>query len=250
MTQAEKDAILAEGAAEEAKETANVTFEESIKALSDKEKTAKRTERETAEGDKVNVDYKKISQAEKLRREKAEQALSDENFKDRERKRKEKEAAEKADGEDKPLTRAEAKALLKKTTDESSAREIAKRLTGDDVETEAVLEFWKATPLTQFKTLEEQLKFVVGGLSSGKLLAKNEELKRALKGTASIRQGGINGVKVDVGADEPEMPGQERQALADSGFTWDPALKLYKKALAGSKKVLYHDPVKKKRFTK
>lgn len=253
MTDKERDAIIAEGAAEEVKEKANATFEESIKALSDEEKTAKRTEREAVEGDKAKVDYKKITAAERLRREKAENALAQQRIKDKKEKKKDGDDEEDDEEEDdsKTLTRGEAKAMLNKNRDEAEAAGIIKELAGTDATlAETALNFWKKTPLQGIKTVKEQIEFVLGGLASGKLLAKVEELKRALGGKGKVRQGGVNGTKVDVGADEPEMASHERQALADSGFIWDATQKLYKRVLAGSKKALFYDPVKKKRFTK
>ena len=78
---------------------------------------------------------------------------------------------------------------------------------------------------------------------------KNEELKRALASKERVRPGGANGQHVDLAEGEPEMTPQDRQMLRKSDFKWDPSSKLYKKALKGSKKALYYDPVSKKRFS-
>src|SRR3990167_2158408 len=114
LTKEQKTAIIAEGAAEEAKEKANATFEDSIKDLSDEEKTTKRSEREATEGDKVKVDFKKIRDAEKLRRENAEQALADKRFKSKKKKKEEGEGGGEDDRKkDNPATRGDLEAALK-----------------------------------------------------------------------------------------------------------------------------------------
>ena len=258
MTEEQKQALIAEVAAKKAaKEKADAEAKAKAKpndAETDEEKAA-REAAEEAEAGKQNIDYEAELKAEKERREKAEKALAEKAFKDRKKKRdEEQEQEEEQDEEDKPLTASQLEIILAKERQQTQkqlegtrAVEIARANTSSETEAQAALEFWK-NRVVPTGNLEDDIRFAIGGLNSRRIVAQNEELKRALRSKETKGAGGEGTFRDAPQAGEPQLAPQDAQAVKQSGFVWDAVKKLYKKPLAGSKKTLYYDVKSKKRW--
>lgn len=211
-----------------------------------------------------DVDYKAVAEEERKKREAAEKALADKEFKDRERRRRAQLPAdpdpdENPDAPDdeveKPLTEAHLEKRLnqerqatKKQLDEKRALEIARANTTSEDEAQAAYEIW-INRVVPTGDLEADVQFAIGGLNSKRVVAQNEELRRTIRSKEARKKPEPNQVIPEQAADEPKLPPQDTEALKRSGFVWDSAKKLYKKPLAGSKKTLYFDPKSKTRWT-
>ena len=255
MTEEQKQALIAEVAAKKAaKEKADAEAKKQNSGETEEEKTAREAKEAEAKNTQ-DIDYEAELKAEKERREKAEKALAEKAFKSRKEKRENEQAnEEEQDEEDKPLTASQLEIILAKERqqthkqlEETRAVEIARANTSTETEAQAALEFWK-NRVVPTGNLEDDIRFAIGGLNSRRIVAQNEELKRALRSKETKGAGGEGTFRDAPQAGEPQLAPQDAQAVKQSGFVWDAVKKLYKKPLAGSKKTLYYDVKSKKRW--
>src|SRR3990167_5609367 len=175
MTEEEKQAQLQAEAEQAEKEKADA--EAKAKAEADASKQ------------NLEIDYEAIAIQERERREAAERLLAEDRYKLSEEKRKQEELGE--DG-DKPITSKELPAILarerqiaQKESQEGRALDIARANTSSESEAQAAVLFWKNRVIPT-GNLEEDMKFAIGGLNSKKIVAKNNELARALRAKDTI----------------------------------------------------------------
>lgn len=177
--------------------------EEEKKAQAEAEAAKAKAEAET--------DYKAIAEAEKERREAAERLLAEDRYKASEAKRKEKKEDDE-DDEDKPVTEKSLQALLArdrqaslKDSQEAQALTIARANTASEEEAQAAVLFYK-NRVNPTGNLEDDIKFAIGGLNNKKILAQNEELKRALKSKESASNDSSSGHQDGMPKVEPKLP--------------------------------------------
>ena len=134
----------------------------------------------TEESSSTEVDYEAVALAEQERANAAE-ALIIKNK--RIEKRNEEEPV---DEEDRPITKRELASFLQserhatqKELKEVQALSIARANTSSETEAQAALVFWKNRVIPT-GSLEEDIKFAIGGLNQKKITSKVSELKRAL----------------------------------------------------------------------
>lgn len=226
----------------------------------DKDKGGEEPPTEPEEGEEGKeddlIDHEAELAKERERADKAEKAAAEEAFKRREVQRKLKEKEEEPDDEeDKPLTRRELQEVL------SEERQIARReaqaaILEDKVAKKAtsgaekshVLEILRTRRWPDYVSLDDQIDEAFAIANRKRLLAKNEELKRSLRGKENAQPGGAGTHQPPKGAAEPKLSSQEVQVLKEGGYSWDAQSQLYKKSVG--KKTLYYDPKTKRRFVK
>lgn len=213
-------------------------------------------EKEGEEGEEQKTDWEAIAKAEEEKRKTLEQKMADDAYKYRQDKREKKEESETesvSDDEDKPLTRRELLETLterdqrfEKMQQEQRAIEIARKHTTSEAEAQAALSFWKSR-VNASGNLEEDILFAIGGMNRSVTVAREAELKRALrsketslKDTAGTHQDGMRGTM-------PKISSEMAQVLKETGFVEDKAKRLYKKPLARGK-FLWHDSKTGKRW--
>lgn len=202
---------------------------------------------------KHNAEIEAQLKAERERANKAEFDLSETRRKAKEAfevRKKAKEAAGQTieDDDDKPMTRAEARefletqaAQIRNEVGSGRAMEIARSLSnGSDVEAQLTLEIWKNRKLPG--SLEEQLEEAHVIANRKRILAQNDELKRALAGDTSVVTDGLNTQRKPAKIDNsPTISPTDRDVYA--GMTWDAAKGAYKKVLL-SGETFYTKPAK------
>lgn len=226
---------------DEEKEKAD--FEAGLEGLSDEEKAKKIAEKEALS---KQADVNVLLEEERAKRKKAEDDLAEtrrkakESFEERERKRKE--AEEKDNEDDKPVTRrnirdllAEERETVRKEMREDRARELAGKLSENHSEAELVVEVWKNRTLAG--TLQEQIKEALAIVSFKKMQAKNNELKRALLGKDGTEKTGESGERNPALADMPNLSPADKTVMA--GYVWDNGRGMYRKTIAGGRKILF-----------
>ena len=241
MTEEEKKA--AEEAAAKAKaeaESAGLSEEEKAKA----EELLKR-----------NNEIEEALKVERLRREKAEQALEETRRKAKEayekRKREREEDGSNADEDDKILTKEELRLMFdeereiaRKEAQETRAQELAKNITESPLESELTLEVWKSRKLAG--NLEEQIKEAHAIATYQRLEVQNRELKRALAGKEGETNNNLNSQRKFDSENESKINPVDKTVL--TGYVWDDAKKAYKKTVAGGVKIFYVSRDMKKRW--
>jgi hypothetical protein len=143
---------------------------------------------ESENSSSTETDYKVLYEAEAERAEKARKAAAREAFKAREAKREESEDVIE-DEEDKPLTKKDLQTLLlrerqetKKQLEAARIREVVATLADSDDEARYIVEIHKNRVWPEDVSLEEQLEEAHAIANRKRLIAKNAELGRALKG--------------------------------------------------------------------
>lgn len=206
---------------------------------------------------KEDTDYEAELAKERERTAKAEQAAADKAFKLREAKRK-KEDGEDVEGdeeidEDEPLTKKQLDKVLskerEKTRKEMQSETIAlkaKKLSRSDAEANLIIEIHKNRSFPENLSLDEQLEEAWAIANRKSFVAKNEELKRALKGKETASTDVASTHKDTAPIDEPKANANDVEAIKAAGFVWNGKTRMYEKALKGSR-VLVYDPKTKTR---
>ncbi len=249
MTEEEKAKLAeAETKAKAEEEKARVEFEAGLEGFSDEEKAQKIAEKETNDREKHHEEELK---RERERGDAAEKAAADAAFKLREKRRKEEE--EGLDDEDKPLTAKELENILQRdrqiTRKEIQSEiifEKAKKLAGSEAEAQLIIEIHKNRTFPESLSLDEQLEEAYAIANRKSLMAKNEELKRALRSKDTISDNSVGTHRDSVPLDEPKMSSGDIQAIKAAGFAWDGKSRLYVKKLKSGRTLTY-DPKTKTR---
>ena len=253
MTEEEKKAAQ-EAEAKAKADAEQAEFEASLESLSDEEKTQKITEKEAEKEAKSDTGLEEALKSERLRREKAENALDETRRKSKEayeKRKKEREEQGLDEEDDKPLTREEMRIMLDeereiahKETQEARAQELAKGIAESPLEAELTLEIWKSRKLAG--TLNEQMKEAHAIATYQRREAQNRELKRALMGKEGETNDNLNTQRKPAPGKEPYINPADKIVLA--GYVWDEVKKAYKKTIAEGKKILYVSRDLKKRW--
>src|SRR3990167_4018248 len=224
-----------------------------------KEGEESQEESETEEGeeeskeDSQNLNWKKIAEDERLRREKAERALTEQRLASK--KDKTDDEKDETDDEDKPLTGNELRSILqeeRKITQReflySRIREIARSLAASDDEADAVVAIFNNRSFPETLSLDEQVKEAFYIAHGPRLTAKILELRRSLRGKEGTKKSGAEDAHRDEPkGNEPKLSPQDKAELERLGFVWDG--KQYSKKLSGGK-TLVRDWKTKKTFIK
>jgi len=245
----QKAAELAQAEAKakaEAEEKAKAERENEI----DEEREAREAEEKKA---RSQIDYEIELKREKERSGAAEKAAAELAFKLREQRRKQEE--EGLDDEDKPLTAKELEFILEKDRQQTRKefqseliREKAKKLADNESEANLIIEIHKNRTFPQGMSLDEQLEESYAIANRKKLIAQNEELKRALRGKEIASDDTAGTYRESIPLDEPRMSSSDISAIKAAGFTWDGNRRLFIKQLAKGKRILTYDPKTKKRL--
>lgn len=221
------------------------------------EDDSEESEEESKESLKTDTDYEAELEKEKKRREAAEAKLEETRRKAKERYEKRHKEEHEEDEEDRPLTGSELRAILaeeramtRKEMLSSRIEEVAKKYATSEAEAKLMVEIHKNRTFPDTLSLDEQMEEVYAIANRKKILAQNEELKRALtsKETKSKSMGRAG--EFGQAASEPKMNSADLAIIKAGGFEWDATKRLYKKSLAGGKKYLFFDPKTKKRFVR
>lgn len=182
---------------EEKTETAEVEKEADVEAKSD---TGTSTEEE--------IDYKALQEAETARAEAAEKAAADIAFKLRQAKR---EGDTESMEEDEKLSETKIREIIRsetaqtqKSLQRSTALEIARANTSSESEAQAAMTFWEKRVIPS-DNLEEDVKFAIGGVNNKKIVAKSNEMKRALKSKETASSDGVSAQRDGLPKNEPKL---------------------------------------------
>lgn len=245
MSKKEEKTEESDASSEETNKAEEVDSEESEESAS--EEAAEESEENGTSKDKT--DYEALDKEEKDRAKKTPDPLrAAEAFKARKAKRDEAEEGEESEEDaeeedDKPLTRREAKAFfsgVEKTSQESAALTLARTHTNSEAEARAAVTFWK-TRVIPTGDLEKDVMFAIGGLNHKKVLAKNSELARALKGKDGVSKDSASSHRDGAPGDAPKLSAQDEASYKRAGFSYDGKARVWKKKLPTGK-FLHKDP--------
>jgi len=234
----------------QAEAKAKAEAEEKAKAERENETDEEREARE-AEGKKARsqIDYEAELKREKERSEAAEKAAADLAFKLREQKRKQEEQG--FDDEDKPLTAKELGFILEKDRQQTRKefqseliREKAKKLADNESEANLIIEIHKNRTFPQGMSLDEQLEEAFAIANRKRLIAQNEELKRALRGKETISDDAAGTHRDSLPTDEPKMSSADISAIKAAGFNWDGKSGLYVKKISKDRTLTFNPKTK------
>ena len=253
----EEQKIKEEMMAEEAKksETSEDNKKEDAEEASTEEETSE--EGETSEEESLKVDYEAELVKERERRQKAEEKLDETRKRAKERYQEHhKEEETEDDDEERPLTAREMNTILderddriRKETQAMRIGEIARKYATSEAEAQLIVEIHKNRSFPSSLSLEEQIEEAYAIANRKRIMAKNEELTRALRSRETITRGGGQYRDSALSANEPKLGAADIQAIKSAGFVWDAQQRLYKKTLAKGKN-LFFDPKTHKRFVR
>lgn len=200
-------------------------------------------------------DYKAIALAEREKREKAEKALAEKNFKLRESKRKEKEEVVEVDiDEDKPITSKELQRILAENTQQTEKRlnksqviEFAKGLAESQDEIDAIVETHSNRHFPSDLSLSEQVEEAYAIVNRKKLISTNKELKRALLSKETASNDTATTHRDPMQGTAPKLSPNDTASYKRAGFSFDTKDKVWKKKLP-SGKFLIKDPKSKNTY--
>lgn len=155
--------------------------------------------------------------------------------------------------DNRPLTRAEMQKILdereQKILRQSSSKEafaFARTLVDNDDEAKYAAAIWEHVTLP-FDTVEEQMKFIVGGMNVDRLLAQKGELIRTVQSKTMARKNTATTARDAQAGNTPKIDPQVKQALENTGHKYDTTAKAWVKTLANGKK-MFNDGRGKKWF--
>lgn len=211
---------------------------------------------EADETEPSQPDYEAMLEAERKRADDAEKAAAELAFKARRGKREDKkEEADETEDDDKPMTRAEARAflqqqgqLIQKNAQESSALSIIHANTSTEAEAQVALQYYK-NRIVPTGNLEDDVLGAVAMVNRKRTVAKASELARALKSKDTALRSSASVYRDTGPPGEPKISPQDASAIKAAGMVWDGKQRAYKKPLGSGAKHLYFDPKTKNRWT-
>lgn len=203
-----------------------------------------------ASNEPLQIDYK--SEYEKLQ-----QKIAGDAFRFRKEKRVETKSDDSEpegddEDDDRPLTRKEMEKMLaereQKILRQGSLKEattLARSFVETDDEAKYAAALWEHVQLP-FDSMEEQMRFIIGGMNSSRLLAQNSELKRTIQSKTLARKNTATTMK-DATINTPKIKADVKSALERTGFKYDTTKKAWSKTLANGRK-MFNDGNGKKWF--
>lgn len=202
-------------------------------------------------------DYEAIAKAESERADAAVRAAAEASFKAREARR----AAgtppadpPEGDDDNAPLTRAEFKAELARTSEsiekkalESAALTVARANTASEAEAQAAMQFYR-TRVVPTGNLEEDVLFAIGGLNHRRTAGRVREVARALQSKENALRQTAEPHREPTAATEPKISPADAHAIKQSGMVWDGVKRVYKKPLGDGSRHYYFDPKTKRKW--
>lgn len=248
QTDAELEAFKKKALEEKAEDAESKEEEAEEEEEESEEEEAEESSNEDVE--KLQKEHEEALTQERERREKAERALAERRYKEDKQKRRE-ESGEEFE-EDKPLTASELKAILaaerqatQKEILSAQIKEKAKALSTSEAEANLIMEIHKNRNFPSYLSIDEQVEEAYAIANRKRLLAQNEELKRALRSKETKKTDTTGTYKPTPKPGEPKLAPHDRAAMKD--FTWDG--KYFTKKLSNGK-TLYKDWKSKKTFVR
>lgn len=193
------------------------------------------------------IDYEAELKREKDRVVERDKIIADQAFKLRDKKRNEEE--DEIEDEDKPLTAKQLNDILHKDREKTRKElqseiisEKTRKLAGSDSESNLIIEIHKNRSFPEGMPLDEQLEEAYAIANRKTIMAKNEELKRALRSKENTSDNPAGTHRDSTPLDEPKISSSDISAIKAAGFVWDGKSRLYIKQLSGGKRILTYDP--------
>lgn len=219
----------------ENQDSTEVTESEAIETEVTEEETPSENGEES-ESTSTKTDYKALYEEERQRAEAAQKAAAKESFKARQVKREEPEEVSQ-DDEDKPLTKKDLQALLlrerqetKRELQNSRIREIVGKLAESEDEARYITEIHKNRVWPDSVSLEEQIEEAHAIANRKRLIAKNAELGRALKGSFGT-QTKVASTQRESQVTQPKVKADLSASLKRAGFAFDSKVKQWTKKM-------------------
>lgn len=210
-----------------------MTQEQQAEAARVEAEAKAKADAEGADDSSSKIDYEAELKREKEAREKAEQLIAENKFKDNLRKK-----ADEGGGEEKPLTASELHSILasdrqqtQKEVKANRIQELAKGLSTSIAEADLTVEIHRNTTFPQHFTLQEQVEASYAIANRKKLIGTTNEALRALKGKDGVNNNAAGSFHDSRKAGEPEMAGGDKAAILASGFLWNGTSRRYEKKL-------------------
>lgn len=228
---------------EAVEETVTETTDEALEEGADGEEGKGSTTKEP-----LQIDYK--SELEKLQKK-----IAGDAFRFRKEKRSDDKPSDEGDeaDADRPLTMKEMQKILDereakilRTSTAKEALTFARSLTTNDDEASYAASLWEHVTLP-FDSMEEQMRFIIGGMNAERFIAQNTELQRALQSKTMARKNTATTTRDALNSGAPKIDAQIKQALERTGFKFEPSKKAWVKTLANGKK-MFNDGRGKKWF--
>lgn len=196
----------------------------------------------------IQIDYDAELKKERERREAAEKVIAEEAWKHRRKKQIEEETEEEVD-EDRPLTASDLNVILqrerqtlRKEIQSETILEKARKLSRSEAEAQYIVEIHKNRTFPSGLSLEEQIEESYAIANKNRIMAQNEELKRALKSKQTSYSNPAGTQRDSMSASAPKISADDLQAIKGAGFVWDGKIRLFVKQIAGGKKILTYNP--------
>lgn len=201
------------------------------------------------------IDYEAELKKEREAREKAEKAAADNAFKLREEKRKREEYNHEDDftsPEEKPLTATDLQAMLdkqnqtfEKKLNETKVSEIANRIASSKSEADLIVEIYHNRQFPAHLSLDEQMNEAYAIANAKKLVAENNELKRALSNKGGVSRGYASSYQDAMPTSEPKIEADVKAELSAQGFSFNGSTRRYEKKVSNNKVLVYDLKIKK-----
>jgi hypothetical protein len=199
------------------------------------------------------IDYEAELKREREAREKAEKAAADNAFKLREEKRKREEFSyEDNTQEEKPLTAADLQEMLEKQNqtfekrlNETKVSEFANRVASSKAEADLIVEVFNNRQFPTHFSIEEQMNEAYAIANAKRLVAENNELKRALSNKDGVSRGFATTHSDAMPSSEPKLESDVKAELSAQGFGFNGATRRWEKKISNSKVLVYDLKTKK-----
>ncbi len=194
------------------KEKITAESEPEVKKAEEEEADAESEGDEAKQDPSKEIDYEAELLMERKKREEAENAAAELAYKLRDKNRQEEgEIEEEIEKDEKPLTIKDLQSFEQRITErneklnqEAKALEIARANTSSEAEAQLALLKWK--DVKSSGDLEKDVLFAIGGINYKKVIAKNSELRRALKSKENAYNDSANTQIDGLPKVEPKLP--------------------------------------------
>jgi len=203
------------------------------------------------DGSSTKIDYKKIAEDERKKRETAEALIAGDKFRNKKNKGHADEDEDDDDG-DKPLTMKDLQKVLatqnqqsQKTLYRDRIKDIAYDMAESDDEAEAIIAVHANRIWPDNLSIKEQIEETHAIVNRKRFTSKISELKRAKNSKINLSTGGDNAFRDGQRGNVPKMSKADESAYKAAGFNFDVKNRVYKKKLPNGK-FLVKDPKTKK----
>jgi hypothetical protein len=210
------------------------------------------------EGDSSSktIDYKKLAEEEKSKREEAERLIAERKFKNKHKADDDEDDDESQDDDDKPITRKEflqslenERQKIRKEAQIEQAKEIAIEMADSEEEANYIIDVFQNRQFPSYLSLRDQVEEAHAIANRKIIISKNSELKRALKSKENASKDASGTQRDGQKGTSPKLSAQDESLYKRNGFAYNTTDKVWEKKLPNGK-TLVKNPVTKQTYIK